>query len=210
VITPFIRPPHEPSGEDASDWVGRARLAAELAPLAHHTHWGGPTQARPRGALDAAALVQEEAELFRAHGLAPRFFCGGGWYLDHAVAQRLAELDYCDCTATTFRQRYLADEAPRLQLDGPRTLRLSSGSLLRELPATHSLGMLARGMLRLRGLVHVHFHDWELLDRRRALALEGLLWALRARRRPLALDELAERASAAPFFDWPAATINHS
>jgi hypothetical protein len=196
VVTPFIRPPA--AGEDEDVWLARARRAAELAPLGHHTHWGGVSQARPVGDVDASATVRAEAEWLRAHGLEPRFFCGGGWYLDAALAETLADLGYVDCTATTFRQSYLADGAPRLQLDGPARVALPSGATLLELPATHSLGMLARGFLGLRGPVHVHFHDWELADRRRALALHALLRALRLRRTPLTVDELARRVADAP------------
>jgi hypothetical protein len=196
VVTPLIRPPAE--GEDEQTWVRRARRAAELAPLGHHTHWGGVSQARPVGDTDAAAHVRREAEWVREQGLEPRFFCGGGWYLDAPLAEVLANVGYVDCTATTFRQSYLADDAPRLQLDGPARVALPSGAELLELPATHSLGMLARGLLRLDGLVHVHFHDWELVDRRRALALGVLLRLLRARRTPLSVDELARKAAEAP------------
>jgi hypothetical protein len=207
VVTPFLRPPHAPAGEDESVWLERARTAAALAPLGHHTHWGGPTQARPQGAADAAQIVRDEAAWLRERGLEPRFFCGGGWYLDRPLADTLAELGYVDCTATTFRQSYLPDGAPRLQLAGPRRLDLGGGATLLELPATHSLGMLARDLLRLPALVHVHFHDWELVEPRRAAALAALLRALRLRRRPLALDALAERASAAPVAQWDTATI---
>ena len=201
VVTPFMRPPAV--GEDEELWLQRARRAAELAPLGHHTHWGGPTQARPDDDVDAAIVVGAEAEWLRARGLTPRFFCGGGWYLDAPVAETLAGFDYVDCTATTFRQSYLADDAPRLQLTGPRRVALPSGATLLELPATHSLGGLARGLLRLRGLVHVHFHDWELADRRRAVAIEAVLRALKLRRRPLAVDELARRAAEATEVPWP-------
>lgn len=207
VVTPFLRPPSAGSGEDEDVWLGRARRAAELAPLGHHTHWGGPTQARPPAGADAAAAVRAESEWLRARGFEPRFFCGGGWYLDEALARTLAELGYVDCTATTFRQSYLADGAPRVQIAGLSRLELPAGGSLLELPATHSLGMLGRGLLALRGLVHVHFHDWELVDRRRALALEVLLRLLRLRRRPLALDELARRAADAPRIPFPADTI---
>ena len=198
VVTPLLRPPDAAAGEDEHVWVQRARRAAELAPLGHHTHWGGVSQARPVGETDAAATVRTEAEWLRARGLEPRVFCGGGWYLDVPLAETLAGLGYVDCTATTFRQSYLADDAPRLQLAGPSQVALPSGATLLELPATHSLGMLARGLPSLRGLVHVHFHDWELVDRRRAFALQALLRALRLRRLPLAVDELARRASDAP------------
>lgn len=209
-ITAFVRPPDPSAGEDETRWLERARRAAELAPLGHHTHWGSPTQARPAGDADAAGRVRAEAEWLRSNGLAPRYFCGGGWYLDAPVAETLATLGYVDCTATTFRQGYLASDAPRLQVDGPRTLRLPSGALLSELPATHSLGMLARGLASLRGPVHVHFHDWELLDRRRAIALDVVLRILRLRRRSIDVDELARHAADAPLFDWPTARINDS
>ena len=205
VITPFLRPPA--TGEDEGLWLERARRAAELAPLGHHTHWGGPTQARPPAAVDAAQVVRSEIEWLRARGLAPRWFCGGGWYLDAPVAERLAAFDYVDCSATTFKQSYLDAAAPRLQLPGPRRVRLPSGASLLELPATHSLGMLGRDLLRLRGPVHVHFHDWELLDNRRVLALDAMLRLLRRRRQPVSAAELAERASAAPELRWDEATI---
>jgi hypothetical protein len=206
-ITPLLRPPHAASGEDEGLWLERARRASELGPLGHHTHWGGPTQARPPATVDPAAIVRDEAEWLRARDLVPRYFCGGGWYLDEPVAEVLASFGYVDCSSTTFRQGYLGDDAPRVQLPGPRRLRLGSGAELLELPATHSLGMLARGLVRLDGLVHVHFHDWELVDRRRSLALEAALRLLRLRRRPLSIDELAARADSAPSLAWHEATI---
>jgi hypothetical protein len=204
VVTPLLRPPHEASGENAERWLERVRPVAEVGPLGHHTHWGGPTQARPVDGVDAALVVRREAGWLRERGLAPRFFCGGGWYLDRAVAETLASFRYVDLTATTFRQSYLAPGAPRLQLDGPRRVRLPDDSLLLELPATHSLGMLGRDLLRprLRGAVHLHFHDWELLDRGRALALDALLRLLRRRREPASAEELAGRAALAPELGW--------
>jgi hypothetical protein len=207
VVTPMLRPPDAAAGEDEARWLERARIAAALAPLGHHTHWGGPTQARPAGSGDPAAIVRREAGWLRERGLEPRFFCGGGWYMDEAVAEELASFGYVDCTATTFRQAYLDDDAPRLGLDAPARLRLSSGASLLELPATHSLGMLARGLARLPARVHVHFHDWELVDRRRAVALELLLRFLRRRRPAISVAELADRASAAPERAWPGVTI---
>jgi hypothetical protein len=207
VVTALLRPPDAEAGEDEHVWLERARRAARLAPLGHHTHWGGPTQARPLAAVDAAGVVRDEAAWLRAHDLEPRYFCGGGWYLDEPVAEALAGLGYVDCSSTTFRQSYLEAEAPRVQLPGPRRLRLPSGAELLELPATHSLGMLGRDLARLGGLVHLHFHDWELVDRRRSLALEGLLRLLRLRRRPLSVDDLAARASNAPILGWHEATI---
>jgi hypothetical protein len=207
LVTPLLRPPHEAAGEDEELWLQRARRVAELAPLGHHTHWGGPTQARPTADVDASTIVRDEIGWLRARELAPRWFCGGGWYLDAPVAETLAEFDYVDCSATTFKQSYLADGAPRLQLSGPRRVTLPSGASLLELPATHSLGMLARDLVRLRGFVHVHFHDWELVDRRRSFALQAVLRALRLRRKPLGIDQLTKIAANAPEIAWPEATI---
>jgi hypothetical protein len=206
VVTPFIRPPDESEAGDADRWLERARLAAELAPLGHHTHWGGASRARPTDDVDAAERVKSESEWLRSHGLSPRYFCGGGWYLDVPVAETLAACGYVDCTATTFRQPYLDADAPRLQLTAAARLVLPSGATLAELPATHSLGMLAR-TARLPRDVHIHFHDWELCDRKRVASLWALLHVLARRRRPTAIAELADSAAAAPELAWDGGTI---
>ncbi len=207
VVTPLLRPPDGAAGEREDVWLERARSIEALAPLGHHTHWGGPTTARPSGAVDAAAVVQGEAEWLRERGLEPAFFCGGGWYVDEQVAECLASFGYVDCTATTFALSYLPAGAPCLRLPGPRRVLLGSGASLLELPATHSIGMLARRFHVLPNAVHVHFHDWELLDRRRALAIDLLLRLLSRRRRPRTVAELAATASAAPELAWHEATI---
>jgi hypothetical protein len=188
VVTPMLRPPAD--GEDQDVWLERARVAATLAPLGHHTHWGGEKQARPAGSIDAAVRVRDEAAWLREHELDPRYFCGGGWYLDTGLAELLAELGYVDCTATSFRPPYLAEGAPRLHLDRPTFLELPSGRRLLELPSTHSIGMLVRALPRRldEPLVHVYFHDTDLLDRRRALALRAALRVLALRRTPSDLD----------------------
>ena len=115
---------------------------------------------------------------------------GGGWYSDEGVADAVAELGYADCTATSFRPPYLADGAPRLHLEGPALLELESGRRLLALPSTHSIGMLVRALPRRfdEPLVHVYFHDTDLLDRRRALALRAALRVLALRRTPSDLE----------------------
>jgi hypothetical protein len=192
-IAALIRPPAD--GEDAELWLARARLAATQGPLGQHTHWGGPSQARPTGG-DPAERVLREGEWLREQGLRPTLFCGGGWYLDAEVASAVAELGYVDCTATAFEPSYLEVGAPRLGAASPCRLVLPGGRELLELPTTHSLGMLVRALLR--GLrdryVHAYFHDTDLLDRRRSAALQACLWLLARRYRPSDLDELAQRA----------------
>ena len=193
-VAALMRPPD--AGEDEARWLERARGAAARGPLGHHTHWGGETQARPVGG-DPADRVRREGEWIRAHGLDPRVFCGGGWYLDAAVAAAVADLGYVDATATAYRQSYLAADAPRVSAAQPTWLRLDDGRRLLELPATHSLGMLVRGLAGpLPRVVHVHFHDWDLVDRRRAVALAVALRLLRLRRRPVDVVRAAELAAA--------------
>jgi hypothetical protein len=190
-VAALMRPPDPAAGEDEARWLGRARRAAELGPLGHHTHWGGTGQARPL-AGEPAARVRREGAWLREAGLAPTLFCGGGWYSDEEVAEAVAELGYADCTATSFRPPYLPVGAPRLHLDAPALLELPSGRRLLELPSTHSIGMLVRAAPHPRRLdeplVHVYFHDTDLLDRRRALALAAALRVLALRRTPTDLD----------------------
>ncbi len=201
-IAALMRPPDPETGEDETIWLERARTAAAHGPLGHHTHWTSPTHARPssldRGGGDAGERVRREGAWLREQGLRPTLFCGGGWYMDESVARAVAELGYADCTATSFRPPYLDDGAPRLSLDAPGRLALPNGGELLELPTTHSLGMAARAAASVRGpsdlVVHVYFHDTDLLDRRRALALRFALEVLGRRRTATDLDRLAELA----------------
>jgi hypothetical protein len=189
-IAALLRPPDPAAREDESVWLARARQAAARGPIGHHTHWGGADQARPVGG-DAAARVWAEAVWLRERGLEPRLFCGGGWYMDEAVARTLAKLGYADCTATSFRPGYLPDGAPRLSLARPARLRLDGATLL-ELPATHSLGMAARAAVgQLPAYVHVYFHDTDLLAPSRRWALRSALTVLGRRCSAARLDELS-------------------
>jgi hypothetical protein len=193
-IAALLRPPHE--REDGAVWLERARLAAAQGPLGHHTHWTSPSHARPTGG-DPAARVREEAAWLRTQGLEPRLFCGGGWYMDESVAATLAELGYTDCSATAFRPAYLAPGAPRIGLTEPAWIRVGGRRLL-ELPSTHSLGMAARACFGpLPGHVHVYFHDSDLVDPRRRLALRVALTVLGRRRTASDLDMLVAGMAAA-------------
>lgn len=201
-IAALLRPPDERGGEDAEVWLERARTAAARGPIGHHTHWEAPDHARPLLG-DPAERVRKEGAWLREHGVGATLFCGGGWYLDAAVAAVAAELGYVDCTATAFRPSYLPEGAPRVGLDAPAWLELGGGARLLELPTTHSVGMLGRAALNPRALhepvVHAYFHDTDLLDRKRAAALAAGLSLLGRRRRPTDLDRLAaEVGSAAP------------
>ncbi|TMK95016.1 MAG: hypothetical protein E6G42_03585 [Actinobacteria bacterium] len=160
-IAALLRPPDPEAGEEETRWLERARARREGAWL-------------------------------REAGLRPTLFCGGGWYSDERVAEAAAELGYTDCTATSFDPPYLELAAPRLHLDAPARLELPSGRRLVEVPSTHSIGMLARALPRTLAepLVHVYFHDSDLLDRRRSLALRMALRLLALRRTPSDLDRV--------------------
>jgi len=188
-IAALMRPPAP--GEDEERWLERAREAQARGPLGLHTHWTAPDHARPTGG-DPAALVREQGAWLRAKGLDVEFFCGGGWYMDEDVAEAVAELGYTDCTATAFRPDYLAPDAPHLQLDEPARLELPSGRGLLELPTTHSIGMLARGLIGpfRRPVVHAYFHDTDLLDPRRRAVLRVALAFLGMKRTASDLGEL--------------------
>ena len=154
-VIALIRPPDPAFGEDEATWLERAR--ALRGPLGLHTHWTSPTHARPTGG-DPAARVRAETEWMRARGLEPVYFCGGGWYTDDGVRAAVAELGLVDCT-------------PRGGLPSPGVL-----------PTTHSLGQLARAVLRpLPEYVHAYFHDYDLLDAKRRVALALSLRALQRR-----------------------------
>ncbi len=144
-VLALIRPPDAAFGEDEERWLERART---LDQIGLHTHWTSPTHARPTGDAEPAERVRRETLWMRERGLEPRWFCGGGWYADEAVAATVQELGLVDCTPR--------DGLPR---DGV-------------LPTTHSVGRLARSVLRpLPPYVHAYFHDYDLLDPRRRAAL---------------------------------------
>jgi hypothetical protein len=190
-IAALMRPPDPGAGEDERVWLERAREAAGRGPLGLHTHWTAPDHARPTGA-DPALRVLQEGGWLAERGLEVTLFCGGGWYIDEDVAAAVADLGYADCTATSFRPRYLAPDAPRLGAAEPAWLELANGRRLLELPTTHSIGMLVRGVLgRFRGpVVHAYFHDTDLLSRTRSAALVLALRFLALKRTATDLDAL--------------------
>jgi hypothetical protein len=185
-IAALMRPPDAAAGEDEQRWVERARQAAVRAPFGLHTHWTSPTHARPSGG-DPVPRVREQVAWLRECGLEPRFFVGGGWYADQRVRSALSELGLVDCTATAFRPSYLAADAAHLELKEPSVV---DGVLV--LPATHSLGMLARGVLaRLPRYVHAYFHDTDLLRAWQPTVLAAALRVLARRREPADLETAA-------------------
>jgi hypothetical protein len=199
-IAALLRPPDADAGEDAERWLERVREAMQHGPLGHHTHFIGPTHARPAaGSSGHAERVCREAIWMRAEALEPRLFCGGGWYIDEEVAAVLAELGYADCTGTAFVPSYLGEGEPRLAAADPAWLTLADGRRLLELPATHSLGMAARAAAGpLPPYVHVYFHDTDLLSRKRRTALRIALDLLSRRCEATDLDTLREAANGLP------------
>ena len=141
----------------------------------------------------------------REVGLTPTLFCGGGWYTDLEVAEACAELGYVDCTPRARRPPYLAEGERWASLDAQTVVELPSGRTLTAVPTTHSLGDLARALPRrnLPELVHVYFHDTDLLGARRRALLHVVLTALARRARVTDLDTLAARSLAsAPRVPW--------
>ena len=213
-IAALMRPADVSAGEDESRWVVRAREAAARGPLGHHTHWTAPDHARPTwgdGLVTnrhkaTGERVLEEGRRLRELGLAPTLFCGGGWYTDADVAEACAELGYVDCTPRAARPPYLAQGERWASLGSPARFRLPSGQLLRAIPTTHSLGDVGRALIRRRslpGVVHVYFHDTDLLDRRRRTMIQVLLPLLARRAQPTDLDALAgEMLEDAPVVTW--------
>jgi hypothetical protein len=197
-IAALLRPPDRSAGEDEERWLERAREAAGQGPIGHHTHFVSSAHARPDApGPEHAERVRREAAWLRSNGLHPTLFCAGGWYMDVDLAEAIAGLGYADCTATAFRPGYLAAEAPRIGAGAPVRLLLPSGGRLVELPSTHSLGMAARGLLgRLHApVVHVYFHDTDLLSRRRRTALAAVLEVLGRRRTATDLERLIPEVS---------------
>ena len=191
-VTALLRPADAAFGEDEDEWVERAREAATRGPLGQHTHWTAPDHARPTSG-ETGERVLAEGRRLRELGLAPTLFCGGGWYTDAEVAEACAELGYVDCTPRARRPPYLEPGARWAALAEPASIELPSGRRLPAIPTTHSLGDLARSLLSrsLPRVVHVYFHDTDLLDRRRRTLTHLLLPALARRRQPSDLDLLA-------------------
>lgn len=184
-IAALLRPPDPDAGEDERRWLERAREAVDRGPFGHHTHFTGPTHARPTGG-DTGGRVRREAAWLHEQGLWPTLFCGGGWYTDRSVALACAELGYTDCTPRTTRPRYLARGEAWAQLAAPARIDLGGATLV-AVPTTHSPGQLVRALLApgMPARVHAYFHDTDLLHpRRRSVVLTGL--ALLGRRRPVA------------------------
>jgi hypothetical protein len=185
-IASLVRPPDPAFGEDEAVWLARVNEAAAFGPVGHHTHWTAPDHARPVSD-GTGERVRAEGERLRSLGLRPRLFCGGGWYTDASVAEACAALGYVDCTPRSERPTYLDGGAAWAELDAPALVRLPSGLTLTALPTTQSLGSLARALWTRRGppepVVHLYFHDTDLLDRTRRLLLPSLLRVLARRRR---------------------------
>ena len=180
----------------------RARAAQLRRSATTRTGEARRRRARPAGVDAAAVIARRDRVAARARAraalvlwrrLVPR----------RRLAEALAALGYVDCSATTFRQPYLADDAPRLQLPGaapaPAALGGAAARAARDALARHARPRLLSAAC---GPVHLHFHDWELVDPRRSLALHALLRVLRLRRRPLR-DRRSRRAGRGRAGDSP-------
>jgi hypothetical protein len=205
-VMALMRPPTEAERPREDTWVERAQRVAADQLLGHHTHFGDADIARPLDPTLAADQLRRERRWLAQHGLQPRFFCGGGWFMDPPVATAVAEAGYVDCTALSSGPSYFTSTMPHVSATEPSVLILDDGQRLAELPVTHSLGNACRCLLRPRRVLpswlHIYFHDWELLDVRRAASLRAVLAVLGRRYRPFALNKLDPAATAG----WPELT----
>jgi hypothetical protein len=203
-VAALVRPADSGHHEDEAAWLERAKAASTRGPIGHHAHWTAPDHARPTNDATGPRVLDEGRRL-RELGLEPTLFCGGGWYTDGDVAEACAELGYVDCTPRAQRPPYLPEGERWASLGAPAVVVLPSGRELGSIPTTHSLGDLARALPRraLPELVHVYFHDTDLLDRRRRLLLHSVLRLLALRARVTDLDTLATQLlPGAPRVAW--------
>ncbi len=196
-VAALMRPPDEAAGEQWEAWLPRWHEACARGPVGHHTHWTSPSHARPTGPEPAGDRVLAEAEAMRKRGAVGTLFCGGGWFTDASVAAACARLGYVDATPRSARPGYLPAGAPWAELEAPARLTLPDVpdvAPLVAVPTTHSIGELARAVLRPGGLpgpvVHAYFHDTDLLDARRRTMLVVGLSLLGRRRVATDLDRL--------------------
>ena len=176
-IAALMRPADAAFGEDETLWLERARQAASLGPLGHHTHWTAPDHARPTNG-DTGERVLAEGARMRELGLAPTLFCGGGWYTDVEVAEACAELGYVDCTPRARRPPYLREGERWASLDAPAVRGAAVGSRRSPRSRRRTRSATSRAALPRRDLpelVHVYFHDTDLLDARRRALLRVVL-----------------------------------
>ena len=193
VVTPFLRPPHAASGENESLWLERAHTRRPRSARPPHA-LGRPDPGPTGGAVDAAAVVRAEVAWLRANGVEPRYFCGGGWYFDAPLAERSQR------SATWTARPRRSVSVPRRRTRRACSCRAAPPAprlrrKLLELPATHSLGMLARGLARLPGSSTFTSTTGSSRTAAAALAIDLLLRVLGRLRTPLAVAELADQAA---------------
>ena len=193
-VAALMRPADLAFGEDESAWLERAGEAATHGPLGHHTHWTAPDHARPTSGAPGERVLAEGARL-RELGLAPtavlrrrlvRRRRGRGGVCGARV-RRLHATRRSAALPSARRALGLADRTlrPRVAV-GKDAGRDSDDALARR---SRSCPPSSRAP----DLVHVYFHDTDLLDRRRR-ALLGLVLRLLARRARVSdLDALAAR-----------------
>ena len=175
-----------------------AREAAARAPLVI-THIGAAATERVRSMASLEDRIRREGAWLRTVGLEPSVFCGGGWYIDEQVATAAAELGYVDCTATAFPTevpggRAVPTDPERPLLGSNCEPAADSWSFRRRTHWGCSYGICLVRRSFDEPVVHLYFHDTDLLDRRRALALKASLAFLARRRIPTDLDRLAVEA----------------
>ena len=186
------------SGENDELWLERARrVAASLAPLGHHTHWGGADAGAPAEGVDAAARAcarRRRGFASTASSRASSAAAAGTSTLGLAetlAELRLRRLHRDDVPAAVPRGRRAAAAARRAERGcGCRAAHRCSSCRRRTRWACSRAGSL--GCPRSSICTSTTGSSSTAGERSRSTVLLRLL---SVRRRPLTVDELAERAA---------------
>ena len=189
-IAALMRPPAEGEDERLLARAG-ARGGTAHGPFGHHTHWTAPDHARPTGGDPAARVLEQGALAALGRPRGPLL-----------LRRRLVHGRERRRSGRRARLRRLHGDRVPARLSRARTLRTSSCTSRRgwgcrrpaparaadDALARHARARSARSLSA--GIVHVYFHDTDLLDVRRRAALRVGLAFLGLKRTALDLGEL--------------------
>jgi hypothetical protein len=182
-IAALMRPP-APEAEKREDlWLDRVAVARVQAPVGHHTHFGGVAQARPRDFRRGRGPAAPRSRVAQGQGRGAPVLVRRRLVSDAGDRARPHRLRLCGLHSDRLPPRVPANR---------RAPRPNRGAVLAPAPGwtptarapddplARDGGQTGADALPITSLpVHVYFHDWDLMDVRRADLLRGLLSAPR-------------------------------